>query len=66
MEASENQCLEAGQLGRQESLEAISENQDSPNITLARPTRFGLDGRTDVRRIFGPAVEESSEGQEAR
>ena len=47
-------------------LETISENQDSPNITLARPTRFGLDGRTDVRRIFGPAVEESSDGQEAR
>ena len=47
-------------------LETISENQDSPNITLARPTRFGLDGRTDVRRIFGPAVQESSDGQEAR
>ena len=35
-------------------LETISENQDSPNITLARPVRLGLE-RPDVRRIFGPS-----------
>ena len=41
-------------------LETISENQDSPNITLARPVLE----RPDVRRIFGPTVTETQDQPE--
>merc|ERR1739838_1106467 len=40
-------------------LETISENQDSPNITLARHC---FERRPDVRRIFGPENPSQQDG----
>ena len=44
-------------------LETISENQDSPNITLARQC---FDRRPDVRRVFGVFETENSAREDAR